>query len=175
MNVKEFQKYIEKEYLFQKVLDYILASLFFFGGLFFMYTLLLTEWSKNLSLELFIFTLIFSAYIIYFGLVGFLRIPLITEIQIILNNSGRENNRKRIIDISKKYNMFLYPYEINDCIIIMETKKILLAKKELFFYYDDKGIYFNIQHVNFRDPKYGCFYSTRKLINKIKMELSDSK
>ena len=176
MNVLELKKYLDKEYLFYKILDYFLATFFLIGGLFFIYKLLLTDWSNNLSVGLFIATLIFSIYCIYFGAAGFFRIPYVTEVHVIINNSGRENNEKRIRDLSTKFNFFIYPYEINDIIIKFDTKKILMGNKELFFAYDDKGIYFNVQQkINFRNPKYGYYYTTRKLIKKIKLELTDSR
>ena len=175
MNVLEFKEYLDKEYLFYKVIDYFLATLILSVGLFFMYELLLSSWSNNLGLGLFLATLTFSIYCIYFGAVGFFRISYVTDVHVIINNSGKENNETRIHDLSTKFNFFIYPYEIKDIIIKFDTQKILMGNKEVFFYYDDKGIYFNVQHKNFRDPKYGYYYTTRKLIKKIKLELTESR
>jgi hypothetical protein len=174
MTLLQFKKYLDQEYLFDKVLDYILAVLILSCGLFLIYESLLTDWSNQLSLGLFISTLLLATYCVYFGIVGFLRIPNVTQIHSIINNDGRENNRKRVYDLAKKFNLFTYPYEIRDNIIMFDTKKILFGNKELFFYYNDKGIYFNVQHKNYRDPKYGYYYSTKKLTNRIISELKDS-
>ena len=107
MTALEFKNYLDKEYLFDKILDYILAVLILSGGLFFLYKLLLTEWSSNLSLGLFVVTLIISIYCIYLGAVGFYRIPNVTEIYFITNNDGKENNKKRIYNLSSKFNFFI--------------------------------------------------------------------
>ncbi len=174
MTLVQFKKYLDQEYLFDKVLDYILAVLMLSCGLFFIYKALLTDWANQLSLGLFFLILLLATYCVYFGIVGFLRIPNVTQIHAILNNAGRVNNRKRVYDLAKNFNLFTYPHEIRDDIIMLGTKKILFGNKELFFYYNDKGIYFNVQHKNYRDPKYGYYYSTKKLTNRIISELKDS-
>jgi len=173
MTVKEFRKYLNKNYEFDKYIDYFSATVISCGGFFFVYKLLLTDWSKQMELYVFLIALLFSFYMIYFGLIGFFRIPNITRISFISTNIGTENNKKKIQEISKKFNLFIYPYEIEKNIIKMETKNLMFARKELFFLCNEKGIYFNIQHKNFRDPKYGYYYTTKKMINRIKNELTD--
>ena len=170
MTVLEFKKYLNKEYSFDKIFDYILAILSLSGGLFFVYELVLTKWTE---IWIFILTLLFSIFLIYYGIVGFMRIPFVTNIYIIINNDGAENNKKRIQQLSEKLNLFTYPYLIGDNILKLETKR-MFGKKELFFYCDDKGIYFNVQHKNYRDPKYGYFRSTKKIIKKITFELKNN-
>src|SRR5690606_21444080 len=112
MTLLQFKKYLDQEYLFNKVLDYILTVLILSCGLFLIYESLLTDWSNQLSLGLFISTLLLATYCVYFGIVGFFRIPNVTQIHSIINNDGRENNRKRVYDLAKKFNLFTYPYEI---------------------------------------------------------------
>lgn len=171
MTVKEFQIYIEKEYLFQKVLDYIFATIFSVGGAVFLDGVTFSNWSDSTNLIMFLFTILLSICIIYIGFSGFFRIPKVTEIHSVQTDAGLQSNKEMVLNLAKQHKMFLYPYELEDCIIKLETKNFFLAKKEIFVFCTDKGIYFNVQHVNYRDPKYGYYHSTKKLIDRIKTDL----
>lgn len=171
MTSRDFEEYIKKEYVFDKIFDYFLATFWTVGGILMFYKTALTNWSKNLGVGLFIYSLIFCLYVIYFGIVGFLRIPRVPEIHFIPNKKGQKDSERKIFELKEKLNLSEFPSEEKGSILNFRTKKMLRPNKEIYFYIDDKGIYFNVQHINSRDPKYNYFPSTKKLINKIKTEL----
>ncbi len=170
MTVQEFQSKINKEYLCDKYWNYFFACFAFCGGLFFIYKLLLTKWSENLSVTLFIFTLLFSFYLVYLGIIGFLRTPILNQIKIISNNPDIETNKINIFKAAKKLNLHNIPCE-NEFLIKFETKNFLFEKRDLILFVNDKGIYANIQQRNHNGPTFQGYNGSIKILKKLKTEI----
>ena len=170
MTVQEFQSKINKEYLWDKYWNYIYAFLTLNGGFFIIYKLLLTKWAENFSISLFIFSLLFSFYLVYLGIIGFLRTPILDQIKIISNNTDIETNKINIFKAAKKLNLHYIPCE-NEFLIKFETKNFLFEKRDLILFVNDKGIYANIQQRNWSGPTFQGYNDSIKILEKLKTEI----
>ena len=101
MTVEEFQNKIKKEYFSDKYLNYLYAFSALGGGIFFIYKLLFTNWSEGLTIKLFLFTLLISFYLLYLGIIGFIRTPHLDQIEIISKNPNIELNKKTLLKLQK--------------------------------------------------------------------------
>lgn len=174
MTSEEFKERIKKDYLLDKYSNYFFAFSSLLAGFFFLYKLVLTEWSRNLSLSLFTFILILSMYLIYIGIVGFIRTPNLANVDLIINDSNLDMNKNLVLEISKKLNFRLLISENNN-ILKFETTNLLLEKQDLIFLINSEGIFLNIQQRNWNGPTFIGHLGSIKLKNKIIKLVKDSR
>ncbi|AZI20480.1 hypothetical protein [Chryseobacterium taklimakanense] len=174
MTSEQFIEKIKKEYIFDRFFNYVFAIGSLLGGFFLLYKILLTEWSKNFSLGLFIFTIILTISLMYIGVTGLMRTPNLADVDLIRRDSNVENNRNLVLEISKKLNLRLLPTENND-ILKSETKNLFFEKRDLVFFINSEGIFLNIQQRNWDGPTFMGYFGTIKLKNKIIKLIKDSR
>lgn len=170
MTVEEFQNKIKKEYFSDKYLNYLYAFSALGIGIFFIYKLLFTNWSEGLTIKLFLFTLLISFYLLYLGIIGFIRTPHLDQIEIISKNPNIELNKENIAKTAKKLNLKSLPSE-QDCLMKFQTKNFFFEKRDLIVLVNDKGIYAHIQQRNWNGPTFMGYKGSIKILQKFKIEI----
>lgn len=112
---------------------------------------------------------------IYLGILGFLRTPLLSQINVIPINASFQNKKEKILEVSRKNNLFLLPNVNDNNILRFETKNLIFEKREIIFFIDENGIYLNIQQRNWNGPTFMGYNGSKKIMQKLKMEIKDSR
>ena len=169
MTQQEFESNVKNNYCFDTYLSYLWATVSISLGLSFIYELLFTSSSTQMNIELFIVTLIFGIWAVYFGIKGFISTRYFFKIEKI-NIIKTNNNLMLIFEQIAEANGFKKQTEYPNA-AIYNTNSFFKHQKELYVFFGENFILLNIQQQQYRGIKFLNFSGSIKMLKKIVTQL----
>lgn len=134
MTLIEFQKKVKKDYLFDKVWNYIYSMMFLGIGIYFLFEIFFTDWSQNMTSGSVTSIVLMSFFILSIGIVGIIRTPKLAQIHKISINGDLQINKEKILEFSRQNKLHQLLNGKDENVLLFRTKKFTEKQKRNYFF-----------------------------------------
>lgn len=168
MTLQEFELKIRKSLVFDRWFDYIFAFIMGCIGIWCLYKMTFTDWLLGKGQDIKILAFLFSIFVLYISVLGFIRIPKLEEIHQVYWGKNIEENYKKLCIVTEKLGLELIDKKENYCLFY--KKHFWTGGKEIHILINNSGIWINLQYFRKSSISYSGYKGLIKLKNNIEKE-----